>query len=267
MSKPVVVITGVSSGIGRLAAEKFAQNGCQVFGTVRNIANAKSISGVELIEMDVRNDESVNQGIQFVINKTKRIDILVNNSGVALLGAIEETSINEATSIFDTNVLGILRTIHAVLPHMRVQKSGKIINLSSVLGFLPAPYMGLYAASKHAVEGLSETLDHEVRQFGIRVVLVEPAATKTSLDANSPKASNQILAYESERGRASAAIHKNMTNAPGPENVVEAILDAAFKGWKMRRPPKGVAKLLSTLRRFMPFGMVDSSLRKDFGIN
>jgi short-subunit dehydrogenase len=202
----------------------------------------------------------------FKILSTKHIDILVNNSGVALIGAIEETSVNEANSILDTNVLGLLRTIKAVLPHMRMQKSGKIINISSVLGFLPAPYMGLYAASKHAVEGLSETLDHEVRQFGVRVVLIEPAATKTSLDANSPKASNLIYDYESERARASVAIHKSMTNAPGPENVVEAILDAAFKTWKMRRPPKGVAKLLSKLRRFMPFGMVDASLRKDFGI-
>ena len=97
------------------------------------------------------------------------------SQGVTLLGATEETSLAEAQALFDTNLFGLLRTIKAVLPHMRQQRSGRIVNVSSVLGFLPAPYMGLYAASKHAVEGLSESLDHEVRPFGIRVVLVEPS--------------------------------------------------------------------------------------------
>lgn len=157
----VVIVTGVSSGIGRAAAEKFAQRGCLVFGTVRSIAMATPLPGVELIEMDVRDDASVQGVIEFVIDRAGRIDVLVNNAGMNLIGAVEETTPGEAAMLFDTNVFGILRTTRAMLPHMRAQRQGRIVNLSSVFGFLPAPYMGLYSASKHAVEGLSETLDQK----------------------------------------------------------------------------------------------------------
>lgn len=262
----VVVVTGVSSGIGRATAERFAQRGCKVFGTVRTLAKAQAIPGVQLVEMDVRDEASVRRGVQSIVDQAKRIDVLVNNAGISMIGAVEETSPTEAAALFDTNVLGILRTTGAVLPFMREQRSGRIINISSVLGFLPAPYMGLYAASKHAVEGLSESLDHEVRQFGIRVVLVEPAFTKTNLDANSPAAASLIPAYEAERERVGQSIGKNIASAPEPAAVVDAVVEAAFGPWRMRRPPKGKASLLSKLRRFMPAGPVDASLRKEFGL-
>ena len=237
-----------------------------VFGTVRNMAKAQPILGVEFVEMDVCDDASIRAGIYSIIGRANRIDVLVNNAGFLISGSVEETSLTEATALFDTNVLGILRTTKAVLPHMRAQGSGRIVNVSSVLGFLPAPYAGLYAASKHAVEGLSESLDHEVRQFGIRVVLVEPGFTKTNLDTNSQQAANLISAYDEERGRVAQAIHKNMGKAPEPDGVANTIVEAAFGKWKMRRPPKGQAALLSKLRRFMPACLVDSSLRKDFGL-
>lgn len=268
MSYPqVVVVTGVSSGIGRTTAEQFAARKCKVFGTVRNLAKTKPIPGVELVEMDVRDEASVKRGIQFVIDKAGRIDVLVNNAGVSLVGSVEETSVSEAQSLFDTNVFGMLRTIQAVLPHMRAQRSGRIINISSVLGFIPAPFMGIYAASKHAVEGLSETLDHEVRKFGIRVVLVEPAYTKTSLDLNAPHAASEISAYDTERQLVSRKIASNVNGAPAPDGVASTIVAAVYCKWKMRRPPKGQASLLSKLRRFMPFGPVDASIRKDFGLS
>ena len=267
MSKSTVVfVTGVSSGIGRTTAEQFARRGCKVFGTVRSIAKAPPLQGVQLIEMDVRDDASVQHGIQTIIDQAGRIDVLVNNAGTALLGAVEETSISEAESLMDTNLFGLLRTIKATLPHMRAQRSGRIINVSSVLGFLPAPYMGLYAASKHAVEGLSESLDHELRQFGIRVVLVEPAFTKTNLDSNSPQVASAIAAYAAERGRVVQTIAKSISHAPEADGVADTIVNAAFGGWRMRRPPSGKASLLSKLRRFMPSGPVDASLRKEFGL-
>lgn len=263
----VVVVTGVSSGIGRATAEKFAKRGCRVFGTVRSTAKAQSIHGVVLVEMDVRDDASVQRAIQTIIGQAKRIDVLVNSAGGSLLGSTEETSIAEAQSLFDTNVFGILRTIQAVLPHMREQGSGRIVNVSSVLGFLPAPYMGIYSASKHAVEGLSESLDHEVRQFGIRVTLVEPSFTKTNLDINAPLASVGIADYDRERELASRAIVNTVKSAPEPDGVANAIVEAALGAWRMRRTPAGQASLLSKLRRFMPSGPVDSSLRKTFGLN
>lgn len=267
MSKSIVVlVTGVSSGIGRVAAEKFAKRGCQVFGTVRSIAKTKPLSSVEFIEMDVCDDVSVQRAIASIIAQAGRIDVLVNNAGMTMLGAIEETAPREAASLFDTNVFGILRTTQAVLPHMRAQRSGRIVNVSSVLGFLPAPYMGLYSASKHAVEGLSETLDHEVRQFGIRVTLVEPHYTKTNLETNMPHADVKIAAYDRERGLVSRANVDNMNGAPEPDSVAGTIVEAALGAWRMRRTPPGQASLLSKLRRFMPAGPVDSSLRESFGL-
>lgn len=262
----VVLVTGVSSGIGRATAESFAKQGCVVFGTVRNVQKAQAIPGVDLIEMDVRDETSVQRAIQSVVAKARRIDVLVNNAGGTMLGSVEETSVAEAQALFDTNVFGALRTSQAVLPHMREQRSGRIINVSSVLGFLPAPYMGLYSASKHAIEGLSESLDHEVRNFGVRVVLVEPAYTKTNLDLNAPQAASRISAYDADRDLVSRAVVRSVQGAPGPDTVASTIVDAAFSGWTMRRTPKGEASLLRKLRRFMPAGPVDASLRKTFGL-
>lgn len=267
MSKAeVVLITGVSSGIGRATAIRLAARGCRVFGTVRNQQAAQAIPGVELVEMDVRDEDSVVRVIAAIIARAGRIDVLINNAGGTLLGALEETSIGEAWSLFDTNVFGLLRTIQAVLPHMRAQGAGRIVNVSSVLGFLPAPYMALYAASKHAVEGLSETLDHEVRQFGIRVALVEPSFTRTNLDLNAPQTAVKIPEYQPQFESVAHAIQKNVQKAPDPDGVAGTIVDAALGAWKMRHTPKGEATLLARLRRFMPAGPVEKGLRKTFGL-
>ncbi|MGO4701162.1 oxidoreductase [Dyella sp. 2RAB6] len=262
----VVVVTGVSSGIGRAVAQKFVKRGCRVFGTVRNLHKATPLPGVELVEMDIRDDASVRLGIQSIIDRAKRIDVLVNSAGMSLVGAVEETAVDEAALLFDTNVFGMLRAVQAVLPSMRAQGHGRIVNVSSVLGFLPAPYMGLYAASKHAVEGLSETLDHEVRQFGIRVTLVEPSFTKTNLDINAPQTVAKIASYDRERSLATQAIVNSVKTAPEPDGVADTIVEAALGAWRMRRAPAGQASLLSKLRRFMPAGPVDASLRKTFGL-
>ncbi|APP76289.1 oxidoreductase [Xanthomonas vesicatoria] len=262
----VVLITGVSSGIGRVAAALFAQRGCIVYGSVRNRASAPPLPNVELVEMDLRDAASVQRAVDGIVGRSGRIDVLVNNAGANLVGAVEETSIEEAAALLDTNVLGILRTIQAVLPHMRAKRAGRIVNVSSVLGFLPAPYMGVYAATKHAVEGLSESLDHELRQFGIRVTLVEPAYTRTSLGSNSPVAQTPIAEYDRERGVVSRAVTGHIDNAPEPLGVATTVVEAALGRWRMRRTPSGQEALLSKLRRFMPAGAVDGSLRKQLGL-
>jgi NAD(P)-dependent dehydrogenase (short-subunit alcohol dehydrogenase family) len=219
---PIVLITGVSSGIGRAAAEKFAAQGCRVFGTVRNVGKTTPLPGVELIEMDIRDDASVEAGVQAVIARAGRIDVLVNNAGMNMVGAVEETSVTEAAVLFDTNVFSVLRMARAVLPHMRKQRRGRIVNVSSVLGFLPAPYMGLYSASKHAVEGLSETLDHEVRQFGIRVTwsnLRTPEPTWTRTHHRPPYAS--------------ASTAMNATSPPAPSQTASTTLPFRM-AWQTR---------------------------------
>ena len=262
----VVVVTGVSSGIGRASAIRFAEQGCRVFGTVRNTAKAQAIPNVTLVEMDIRDDAAVERGVHSIVAQAGRIDVLVNSAGVTLLGAAEETSIEEAQTLFETNLFGLLRVIRAVLPHMRQQSSGRSVNVSSVLGFLPAPYMALYSASKHAVEGLSETMDHELRQFGVRVSLVEPSFTKTNLDLNAPQTALRIAAYSQELGIVAKAIQNNVQKAPSPDGVATTIVQAALGPWRMRHTPKGEASLLAKLRRFMPAGPVEKGLRKTFGL-
>ncbi|WP_285413111.1 oxidoreductase [Variovorax sp. efr-133-TYG-130] len=265
-SSSVVVVTGASSGIGRVAAEIFVARGCRVFGTVRDLRKAPVVPGVEFVEMDVREEESVRAGIDAIIEQGLRIDVLVNNAGMMMLGAVEETATAEAAALFDTNVFGVLRVTRAVLPSMRKQHRGRIVNVSSLFGVLPAPYMGMYAATKHALEGLSESLDHEVRQFGVRVTLVQPAFTRTNLDANAPRAKTPIADYDRERGRVERAVADGVNNAPPPQGVANTIVEAALGPWRMRCTPPGEASVLTKLRRFMPAGPVDASLRKKLGL-
>src|SRR5207248_9420552 len=132
----------------------------------------------------VRDPASIDAGVREVLEKAGRIDLLVNNAGGSVMGAIEETSLEQARDLFEVNFFGAARLTQAVLPAMRAQKSGRIVFISSVFGFLPAPFMGFYAASKHALEGLAESLDHEVRTLGIRAALVEPGFMRTSLETN-----------------------------------------------------------------------------------
>jgi NAD(P)-dependent dehydrogenase (short-subunit alcohol dehydrogenase family) len=245
----VVLITGASSGIGRATAELLAGRGYRVFGGVRPHAMTRPFTRVELVPLDVRDEASVKSCVEEVLSRAGRIDVLINNAGVNLIGAVEETSIGQAQALFDTNVIGVLRMIQAVLPGMRRQGAGQIVNISSILGFLPAPFMGVYASTKHAIEGLSESLDHEIRAFGIRVVLIEPPYTRTSLDANAAQAEGRIDAYAAQRRRTAAAITHNTNTAPEPRVVAEE------------------AALLSWLRRLLPARMFEPSLRKAFAFD
>jgi len=266
MEQKIVLITGISSGIGEATAHALALAGHRVFGTARAPEKLTPIPGVELIRMDVQDDESVRDGVDLVLRKAGRIDVIVNNAGVSLVGPVEASSDAEAMSVFDTNVFGVLRVVRAVLPAMRREQQGLIINLSSVLGFLPAPFMGIYAASKHALEGLSESLDHEVRGFGVRVVLVEPSFTKTKLDTNATRTAQNIESYSAALGRSINAVQQQVSSAPAAAEVAQEILSILGSTHRLRRPADGRAKLLRFLRRFAPPGMVDKSLRGAFGL-
>ena len=262
----VVLITGASSGIGRATAELLAARGHQVFGGVRTPATTPSLSGVALVPLDVRDQASVEACVETVRSRAGRIDVLINNAGVNLVGAVEETSIGQAQALFDTNVIGVLRMIQAVLPDMRRQGAGRIVNISSILGLLPAPFMGVYASSKHAIEGLSESLDHEVRGFGIRVVLIEPHYVRTNLDASAAQAEGRIDAYAAQRRRTAAAITHDTNTAPEPKVVAEEVLRSIEGRYRMRRPI-GKAALLSWLRKLLPAAMFEPSLRKAFALD
>jgi NAD(P)-dependent dehydrogenase (short-subunit alcohol dehydrogenase family) len=262
----VVLISGASSGIGRAIAELLASRGYRVFAGVRGSATTFPHPGIEVLPVDVRDEASVKACVEAVYSRAGRMDVLINNAGVNLVGAVEETSIGQAQALFDTNVVGVLRMIQAVLPGMRRQGTGQIVNISSVLGFIPAPFMGVYASTKHAVEGLSESLDHEVRAFGIRVILIEPPYVRTRLDSNAAQAERRIDAYAAQRGRTAAAITRNTDTGLEPEVIAGEVLRAIEGRYRLRRPI-GQAALLGWLRWLLPVRMFEPSLRKAFALD
>lgn len=264
----VVMVTGVSSGIGRATAELLAHEGYRVYGTLRKDAGGDgSLPDVELVRLDVRDEESVRSCVRTVLDRAGRIDGLVNNAGQALIGSAEETGIQEAKGLFETNFFGVLRMIQGVLPAMREQRSGRIVNIGSVAGFLPSPYMGIYAASKHALEGYSESLDHEVRQFGIRVCVVEPGFIRTNLDQNSLSAGQQLAAYAKERDRAHEAVRASIASGDDPVRVASVVREALKSRLPRLRYPAGrQARVLSLLKKLAPEQMLDRGIRKQFGL-
>jgi short-subunit dehydrogenase len=261
-------VTGASSGIGEATAQRLATAGYKVYGTSRRGVQAGKRS-FEMLALDVTSDESVAAAVGEVIRRGDRIDLLVNNAGfgVAPAGA-EESSIEQARSIFETNFFGLIRMTRAVLPQMRRQGSGHIINISSVLGFLPMPYGALYAASKHAVEGYSESLDHELRTRGIRVSIIEPAYTKTPFDANFIEPDIKLDEYREARAGVSRRVNEVMATAESPDVVAETVLKAANATHpKIRYAAGKLANRLRFLRRFAPAGLVDAGIRKDLRLD
>ena len=181
MTKRVALVTGASSGIGKATAELLAKNDYYVFAMARRIDRLEQIrsENIEPICLDVTDSDAITTLVDHVMVTKGRIDLLVNNAGYGQLGAIECVSMKAAHRQFEVNVFGYARFIQAVLPHMRTQKSGCIINIASILGRISIPGFGWYAASKHAVEALSETLRGEVMKFVIRVVVIAPGLIKT----------------------------------------------------------------------------------------
>jgi NAD(P)-dependent dehydrogenase (short-subunit alcohol dehydrogenase family) len=261
-TRPVAIVTGASGGIGEATARALHAGGYRVFGTYRR-PPATRLAGVEYLACDVTSDEAVQTAVDQVLAKAGRVDLLVNNAGVGLLAGAEESSVEQAKSLFDVNLFGVFRLTNAVLPTMRRQGSGRIVNISSVLGLIPAPFMALYAASKHALEGYSESLDHEIRGSGIRVVLVEPYYTRTSFDGNVYQADQQLDVYQSARTNAEGVMRDEMKTADTPELVATAVVRASTEAHPHRRYTAGRrARQVSLLRRFVPGSAFDKSLRK-----
>jgi short-subunit dehydrogenase len=260
---PVVLVTGASSGIGRAVANAFAAKGFEVFGTSRNPSRTEPIPGVELVRLDVTDAASVTAAVSTVVQRAGRIDILVNNAGFGVIGAAEESSAAQAQQLFETNFFGLVRLTREVLPYLRAQRSGRIINIGSVLGIVPAPYAALYAASKHAVEGYSESLDHETREFGVRVTVVEPGYTNTSFEANATDADSPIDSYAITREQVRRALTEAVQAGDDPAVVAHVVLKAATdRTPKLRYPAGPLARRLSLLRKFAPSSLLDKGIRK-----
>lgn len=264
----VAIVTGASSGIGEATAELLANSGYKVYGTSRKGAQPAQRS-YKMIALDVNSEESIEAALKEVVKIEGRIDLVVNNAGFGVSpGGAEESSIEQTKMMFDTNFFGIVRMTRAVVPYMRKQGEGRIINIGSVLGLIPAPYMATYAATKHAVEGFSESLDHELRTRGIRVSVVEPGYTNTQFEANAPEVDAKLDEYNIARKALSKITKAAIAAGDDPKIVANVVLKAAnSKNPKLRYTAGKLACRLSFLRRFAPAALVDIGIRKELKLD
>ncbi|HHV99521.1 MAG TPA: SDR family oxidoreductase [Clostridiaceae bacterium] len=271
----VVFVTGASSGIGREIARAFMDEGYRVYGTTRKKAlqedevqleKSKNSSGfIKMIRLDVCDEESVEKAVSYVYQKEGRIDILVNNAGFGIAGSIEDTSTEEALEQFNTNFFGVHRMCRHVVPIMRKNGGGLIINISSVAAQFSIPFQAMYSASKYAVEALSEALRIETRPFGIKVSVVEPGDTKTGFTQSRQyvKGSDENSVYFDTFKKSVEKMIKDETSGPGPEVVAKAVLKIA----KRKNPPIRVTvgtgyKVIVFLKRFLPVRFVQYMVSK-----
>lgn len=257
----VALVTGASSGIGLVTAQALVKAGYQVFGTSRKVV--ASTEDITMLVCDVTDEASVKNLVDDIVKQAGRIDLVVNNAGIGLLGGAEESSIAQAQRLFDVNVFGVARVVNAVLPVMRAQNSGRIINMSSILGLIPSPFNAYYASTKHAIEGYTESLDHEIRGFGIRAVLVQPGVTKTTFEENLTRADQTIDIYKEGRERSEGLMRKWVDEGDNPQVVADTVVKAATAVKPSLRYSAGKQSCqVSAFRRYMPRGIFDKIMRK-----
>jgi NAD(P)-dependent dehydrogenase (short-subunit alcohol dehydrogenase family) len=234
----VAVVTGSSSGIGLAASLALAKNGYLTYATMRNLAKQDTIQSiaekerlpVRTVQLDVTDENSVKNTIQSIISESGRIDLLVNNAGYGLTGAFEDIEIDEIKALYETNVFGVIRVTQAVLPIMRKQGSGRIINISSGAGRIGFPGSSAYVSSKFALEGLSESMAFEVEQFGIKTVLVEPGFVRTNFAENiaiAKKAQEPRSPYSQMMQMMSSNRDRMFENASDADLIAAVVVEAA----------------------------------------
>lgn len=262
MEKPVVLITGASSGIGKATAQRFAASGYRVFGTSRS--PQEDSNDITMLQLDVTSADSVKNCVQQVIDASGRIDVLVNNAGIVQVAALEEASLEESSVVYETNYFGAIRMTQAVLPHMRSNKEGgHIIGVASLAVRVPLPTMGTYAATKAALAASYESLRGEVKQFGIKVAIVEPGSTKTNMGAGTLLPQKPIAEYDDLRKAIDQAAQDAASKAPQPDTVADKILQIAKSpAPNFRHLVGGDAKVLSKLKAILPANMFEGMLRK-----
>ena len=260
-----VLVTGASSGIGQATAQLLVQRGYTVFGTARKPGAAAT--GITMVPLDVRSDDSVRTCIDRVRSQAGRLDVLVNNAGYSLMGAVEETSVAEAKAQFETNFFGVVRMVNAVLPAMRAAGSGKIINIGSLAGITAIPFGGFYTATKFAIEGYSEALWHELRPLGIHVSVIEPGFVHTQIGDATQIAQTPLTAYEAVRKRATAALARQVKNGIAPEAVAKAVLRAIESHTPALRYRVGTnAVWFPRLKQVAPWPVFAAGVRRTFDV-
>jgi short-subunit dehydrogenase len=264
----VVLITGASSGVGQATARLLSRQGYTVFGTSRTPASAESLPNLTMLALDVRSDASVAACVNAVSSQAGRLDVLVNNAGYELAGALEEHSVDEAKAQFETNFFGVVRVTKAVLPFMRRQKRGQIVNISSLSGLAPIPFMGMYSASKFAVEGYTEALRLELKPLNIHVSQIEPGFLKSPMMDKRQVVAERIGDYELWRQRAFKAIRESEEKGLRPERVAEAVSKIlANRAPRLRYLIGGQANVVSRLKRFFPERAFERGARSTFRLD
>jgi len=265
----VVLVTGASSGFGLAIAANLAADGHRVFGTVRAPRSGPA-QGFTALRLDVTDDASVAAGVEEVIRTAGRIDALVNNAGMGIAGAIEDTTVDEARAQFETNFFGTHRVCRAVLPHLRAQGRGHIINMSSLAGHVPLPFQGFYSATKFAIEAYSEALRMELRPFGIAVSMIEPGDFATGFTANRrmTAASTRSSAYHDPCERAIARMARDEqanTDLAPVVNAVRAILTSRNPALRYPRATF-VQRAFVAARPFLPQALAELLIRDTYGL-
>ena len=265
MTTRVALVTGGSSGIGEDTALRLKEKGFEVYAVARRVDKMKGLAdaGVHVFGMDVTDDASMVKGVQRIIAEQGRIDVLVNNAGYGSFGAVEDVPIDEARRQFEVNMFGLARLIQLVLPTMREQRSGLIINISSIGGHFYEPLGAWYHATKHALEGFSDSLRLELRPHGIKVSIIEPAAIRSEwadIAADSMLDTAKGGAYEGQAKKAAAVFERSYSPAmsSGPEIVGKAIVKAATaRRPKIRYPVGKGARMIIRSRRMLPDRLFD----------
>ena len=264
----VVLVTGASSGIGQAITRHLAARGWRVFGTSRH--QTTGFDGVDMLPMDADDDNSVALAVGAITEKTGRLDAVVNNAGWALMGPIEDTPMADARAQMETNFFGVLRVCRAALPIMRAQRSGYIVNISSLGGIFGMPFSGIYSASKFAVEGLSESLRLETRRFGIRVVLIEPGDTRSQLPLHRRTAQpvRHASAYQEIFDRFQAKQAQDEAKAPPPDAVAALVERVLRDPHPAMRYTVGMwdQRMVAPLKRCLPFGWFERILGAAMGV-
>ena len=264
----VVLISGASSGVGQATARLLAQQGHKVFGTSRAPTSAEPVANLTMVALDVRSDASVAACVNAVSSQAGRVDVLVNNAGVELGGALEEHSIDEAKAQFETNFFGVVRMTKAVLPLMRQQKQGQIVNISSLSGFAPIPFMGMYSASKCAVEGYTEALRMELKPLNIHVSQIEPGFLKSPMMDKRQVVAERIGDYEPWRQRAFKATRGAEEKGLRPDRVAETVSKIlASPAPRLRYMVGRQANVISRLKRFFPERAFEMGARSTFKLD
>ncbi len=268
----VVLITGASAGVGSFAAKELAKAGHRVYAGARRLDKMSELEtlGVSIHKMDVTSEEEVGAVVGEIIKNEGRIDVLINNAGYGGYGMVEAVSLQEAQRQFDANVFGLARVTKAVLPHMRRQRSGTIINMSSLVGRVSSPMIGWYGASKHAVEALSGALRAEVKGYGINVVLVEPGAVVTEfleVALQQIKTVEHPEDYKENVKNFVEGFRRSYKNAPGPHKVSRVILKAINSDNPRARYAVGRdCKMALFMNAILPTKAMDSLMRKVFNV-